>query len=273
MCVIASIPAGAGRLSDDILATMWQRNPDGAGIMYAADGRVWGHKGLMTLDALRAAVAAVPDGAPLVIHCRIATSGGISPEMTHPFPVSRRLRRLRALDWTADIGIAHNGIIAGFGGKEISDTADFARSVACPLLHSDIAERAIEKTIAAATYGSRLAIMYGDGHVIHTGDWVKDGGILFSNETYKKRLAIWPDYDKMDSWEDDIVPLWGEDCYIISSAGDLDDPDEYGVDFGGKVYSWTRGGTWRKRDGYRAYTTTGQTLTADRLLYADCYNW
>ena len=44
-------------------------------------------------------------------HFRISTQAGVSPEMTHPFPLSNRPARLRKLDLRCRVGVAHNGVI------------------------------------------------------------------------------------------------------------------------------------------------------------------
>ena len=40
MCIIAAKPAGTKMPSRDTIRTMWAGNPDGAGVMYAQDGKV-----------------------------------------------------------------------------------------------------------------------------------------------------------------------------------------------------------------------------------------
>ena len=82
-------------------------NPDGIGIAWIGpSGMMQWHKGLGLLD-LQALVPHVPK--PYVVHFRIATSGGVSPELCHPFPISRNVTT--EVEGRAKRVIFHNGIL------------------------------------------------------------------------------------------------------------------------------------------------------------------
>lgn len=113
MCVIAWIDTEARRPSAELVEAMFEKNPDGAG---AAWREVQGdkvvvrwEKGLMKeagLARLKEIVAVAP--IPFVIHTRIATIGGIKPNMTHPFPIDQRAQN--TLSGTTDGAVLfHNG--------------------------------------------------------------------------------------------------------------------------------------------------------------------
>jgi hypothetical protein len=87
MCVIVASIKG-DRVPDSIIECMFQANPDGAGIACAVDGRVHYRRGLMKLAHVRKALAQTPKGVPFVAHFRIATVGGVQPNLCHPFPVT-----------------------------------------------------------------------------------------------------------------------------------------------------------------------------------------
>ena len=192
MCVIICCKPNC-RPSADVLEAAFWRNPDGAGVMWADGHEVHGRKGLMTLEALEDAVADVDESAPLVIHCRIGTSGGNGPEVTHPYPVSYSLERLHALEWAAPVGIAHNGMLPYPTDDErgVSDTVSYVKREAWPLklrtrgrLATDELARA---ELARTSTGSRLAVMDGRGHVARTGrGWEKVArGIVASNGSWR----------------------------------------------------------------------------------------
>lgn len=46
MCIIAVKPAGIKMPERDQIEIMWHNNPDGAGIMYSLNGKVYIEKGL-----------------------------------------------------------------------------------------------------------------------------------------------------------------------------------------------------------------------------------
>ena len=54
MCIIAAKPAGTKMPDQETIRRMWYGNPDGAGIMYALDGKVRIEKGFMKLSDLEA---------------------------------------------------------------------------------------------------------------------------------------------------------------------------------------------------------------------------
>ena len=54
MCIIAAKPAGVAMPSAEKIENMWNRNSDGAGIMYAVDNKVHIEKGFMTYASFNA---------------------------------------------------------------------------------------------------------------------------------------------------------------------------------------------------------------------------
>jgi hypothetical protein len=122
MC-IAILNAGK-RIQKDKLSNCWKNNDDGAGILYVADGALVSEKfpNISRLDSnknFEGFYARYVDinnkygDLPMLLHFRIATHG-LTPEYLHPFFVSE------------SVGFVHNGIIAGLGTKDKSDTSDFA---------------------------------------------------------------------------------------------------------------------------------------------------
>lgn len=275
MCIIAAIEKG-GRLPDaDTIRVMWTNNPDGAGLMWADGDKVYGVKGLMTLEAFGAALRAVPAGAAAVLHFRIATSGGVRPEMCHPWPITSDPAALVATTWAGPYGLAHNGVLHGLGCKDLSDTGEFVRDVAAPLLDMcrDLLDKRAVSIMRAASAGSRLALLDGSGRLVLTGDGWEEGpdGVMYSNPGYLPRKWIMYNWDGWDAYQidsdadDDIMPLYDTGAYIIDDVGQLEEPDDYGIDPDGKIYLYdpdeTDGGPWWiPCDGYRAFNTAGLPL-------------
>src|SRR5713101_4218514 len=95
MCVL--VVADKRRPTDEEMEKMFFTNPDGAGIAWREktspklefpDVVKW-EKGL-TLDEIRELSKEAP--LPHVLHFRIASCGGKTKEMTHPFPIEREMR-------------------------------------------------------------------------------------------------------------------------------------------------------------------------------------
>ena len=79
MCIIAIKDKGIKLPNEKTLETMFWNNSDGAGFMYAKDGKVVIRKGFMTFRAFKSALDGIDDvdNLPLVMHFRIATSGNV----------------------------------------------------------------------------------------------------------------------------------------------------------------------------------------------------
>ena len=187
MCVICASPTGVRQPTLSEISDMFDRNPDGAGYMVARDGRVEIHKGFMGLgeflDVIKAEHFTIKD--PVVYHFRISTQAGVTPEMTHPFPLTSVLKYTRALDVTCQCGIAHNGIIQLTSDPtqtRYSDTALFITRYLSRMLHSpaDLRNRELLNQIHDLAK-SKLAILDGTGHIATVGQFFNQDGLLLSN--------------------------------------------------------------------------------------------
>jgi predicted glutamine amidotransferase len=236
MCVIAISRAGAAQPSTETLKAMYQNNPDGAGYMVARKGKVEIHKGFMTLNDWIRNIEnerfTIND--PVVYHCRISTQAGVNPWMTHPFPLTRDIAKTKLLDLTCSCGVAHNGIIrmtSDHTNKEYSDTALFISDYMAKIVKSrrDMTDPGMLKILKILT-DSKLAIMDGQsGEIATVGDFVEDGGVLYSNTSYKPRT--W-DYGKFSYTK---AGLYGK-AYSDWYADAYDDADFDARDY--KLKSW-----------------------------------
>ena len=192
MCIIAAKPAGKAMPTTETIRRMWYANRDGAGFMYAADGKVRIEKGFMKLSDFEAAIKRVGNDRDLtktavVLHFRITTHGGTCPANCHPFPVTRSIKNLQALTSSATMGVAHNGIIPNRPRFGISDTMEYIATQLAPLYsalpgftHNDNALELIENAIQ-----SKMCLLSGDGEITTIGNFICDGGILYSNTSYR----------------------------------------------------------------------------------------
>lgn len=207
MCVIAVKAAGIEMPTTETIENMWLRNPDGAGFMYARDGKVHIEKGFMKLESLKAKLKEVDDKynmkkLPVIMHFRITTHGGTSPENTHPFPISDSIGMLKKRRLTTDLGVAHNGIISVTPRKDISDTMEYIAGQLAPLKRAVpdfYKNKDLLQMIEHAT-DSKLAFLDRRGKIVTVGDFVEDAGIKYSNNSYKGYTS-WRDF-KWDEWED-----------------------------------------------------------------------
>lgn len=125
---------------------------------------------------------------------------------THPFPITSSIQSLQARIWKADIGIAHNGIVPGYGRhSELSDTQDYIRGVlSLPEVYPRLFEPKVQRAIQRQTH-SKFALMDGKGRLALIGDFIEDNGIFYSNSDYLTSGAAWLSCVESDELD---MPKW-----------------------------------------------------------------
>jgi len=221
MCIICVSKKGVRQPSLAQLRNMFQRNPDGAGYMFARNGKVTIHKGFMNWCDFNSAVESEHFTAkdPVVYHFRISTQAGVKPEMTHPFPLTKELDYCEKLDLTCRTGIAHNGIIRMTStAKEtrFSDTALFITDYMTRLLRNPEADMIDKPTLDMIEHltNSKWAILSKTGDISTVGTFVNEKGLLFSNSTYEPAPKV--------------VPVKGKYTYIADKKTGKESTVKYG---------------------------------------------
>ncbi len=230
MCIIAVKPKGVKMIDDSIIDTMFYTNPDGAGYMYALDGRVHIKKGFMYLEDLYESLEELKEkcditNIPLILHFRISTSGKVDGKTCHPFPVSSNLKDLRERNIDATLGMAHNGVIYDYEERKsiYSDTQLFVNKCVSYLYSMNphfLNDPRTEAFFEPIINGSRLAFLDGDGNIYRYGEWIEDDGIYYSNSGYIESHYIhynhytygYDYYDNYDKCEFDNYE-WGDEQY------------------------------------------------------------
>lgn len=211
MCIIAAKPAGVKMPDTETIRRMWYANHDGAGFMYAADGKVVIEKGFMKLTDFETALANLKkrydlDALALVLHFRTTTHGGTKPSNCHPFPVTRSVKSLQALKAYASIGVAHNGVIPIQPRHGISDTMEYIATQLAPLASAlpDFTHNAHALELIENAIHSKMAFLTDKGEITTVGAFTHDNGVLYSNGAYKSygrhsTMYFW------DDWDEDFV--------------------------------------------------------------------
>lgn len=165
MCVIVYKPKGVAMPTLETLRKCWERNPDGAGLMFPAGGRVRWRKGCMEWESFERALRSLTEardtrGIPVALHFRIATHGGVKPGCCHPFPVCKDYGRMRETEGGCEVGFMHNGTLSGLEtGAGVSDSMAFASGVLAPLramCEGFVTDKRASRLIASSTQGSRF---------------------------------------------------------------------------------------------------------------------
>lgn len=200
MCVILVKEKGIELPTKKVLKCCWERNPDGAGFMFNDYDKVVIMKGFMTFEEFYLRLQTANEfyhlkEKGLVIHFRIATSGLKDKGNCHPYPISDDNLDLRKSFITTELGIAHNGIIRSYNGKDkiLNDTQLFIKNDLFELNSLDkkfyknvIFQSMIERLID----GSRLVFLNKKGEIIKLGKWFHNGNYYFSNLNHVSKNTL-----------------------------------------------------------------------------------
>lgn len=192
MCIIAISKKGVRQPNENEIRTMFLRNRDGAGYMYARNGKVIIEKGFMNLGDYMDAIKEerFTDDDVVVYHFRISTQAGVQDTMTQPFPWSPELRHMKLLSLECKLGVCHNGIIRLTSNpfdREYSDTARFiAEYLTSIITRPDDLNDAKKMSEVYNLAQSKLCFLDSSGYVATVGDFIEDdSGIIYSNTSYQ----------------------------------------------------------------------------------------
>ena len=180
MCIAILQKAGE-QLSEETFYQCWERNPDGAGLMFAKGGEIRIYKEIDSVDKFyktyKRLVKSEAKGRDMVIHFRIATHGSVIKDNCHPFRINER------------IAFVHNGIIRNVSTAryiDASDTRVFAKEVLSELPDGFETCQATMRLVEEFIGHSKLILLDNKGNTSianeHMGQWVD--GIWFSNGSH-----------------------------------------------------------------------------------------
>jgi hypothetical protein len=180
MCVILYKEEGMALPPKKEIKAMWQRNPDGAGIMWQTNnGVVKFAKGFMSLKSFLKFIYSGEDvlvKSRLAMHFRITTHGGTSKGNTHPFVINSSIDS-HTLDGSGDNILMHNGMLSLTPRKaDISDSAELAlraSSYDCP--------RQFIQNISDMIGSNKLIIFTKGEKPLLVGQWQDKNGYKYSN--------------------------------------------------------------------------------------------
>jgi hypothetical protein len=186
MCLLVARLAGSNWTPTDAeFNNAWDANPHGFGLSWKSD-QLWINK---TLDrnSARQMIKDVPDGAPMILHWRLATHGSKTLDNCHPWSIFKG-------QWVG----AHNGVLSR--QKCIGDMTD-SQSFMLGLSGSEPRIHGIEKAIRQLGYG-KMAFLSQQGEMRianeHEGSWRIPKQVWQSNDGLDPRwhsyAEDWADY-------------------------------------------------------------------------------
>jgi len=194
MCVIAISPVGE-KVSREVFGRMWRSNSDGFGLMYRAHDGAGIVKGLMDEQEAWEVYSRLPEGVPYILHFRLATHGGVRPELTHPFVVSEESPLIQA-GVVCEPVLAHNGVWSLHASKEhevqlkgpVSDTRVLAAWLG-KLAEKRPIKEVLEKHLYEVASAGRVVVVEPSTWRFYlVGSWIREGSFLFSNHSFRESL-------------------------------------------------------------------------------------
>lgn len=184
MCVICYKAKNKKLPSVEEIIKMWNKNPDGAGLMWIGDnGKVGWRKGFMSRKSLTRFIRHHEEylnERDVALHFRITTHGGTSRGNTHPFAIDMDADP-HALEGEADTVLMHNGMLdLNPRFNTISDSAELALRAGCyenPLFFLSSIDEFLE--------GSRILVFDKDGAHFYGDKFVESDGLLYSNLNHR----------------------------------------------------------------------------------------
>lgn len=199
MCVIIYKKRGLNIPDRQFLLKCWIANPDGGGFAYNDNNAVHYQKGFQKFSDFYNTLLKVNEESKLynkdlIIHFRIGTSGGKTPQKTHPFVITNSYRKMEKLQGTCKQSFFHNGIMSDFASDKHSDTENFTAMILSTIRNLEQQDTLID--YLARVNNSKFAIITRN-RVILGGDYLSDNNMLVSNRNYSYYYNTqYNDFDK-----------------------------------------------------------------------------
>lgn len=217
MCIII-ITNPQHPISKEELEDAWTVNPHGGGLAYVEDNAVIFERGFMNKAYYIKRVLELQDDHELLLHMRISTGAGVTPQGTHPYKAGNVLAmRGRTQQPVA----AMNGTIAGQRletkqGAKLNDTASYIKdhAGAFKVINEDVLN------IIAHDTGARWAAATPTG-IIYSNDFEEYEGRHYSNLNHLWRYALLADvYDYAYSTNDYSYDYKSSGAYLRAFLDD-----------------------------------------------------
>lgn len=213
MCIIAIFKNGK-RPDRATIKRMMATNRDGVGIAWNTGKQVYFHKGYTTaeqVEKMLSNIESVGGVRDIVFHARIGTSGGVSAEKCHPYPLTGCAEHINRTTYAGGAPVVfHNGVFSIDIENGLNDSQTFIKNMLYPIYKNDpkgLYKGKYDRLIEMAVRGSRLVIMYPDGWRAYGSGWQEEEEAWYSNSGYKAYTPTRPSYywswDAYDDYYDE----------------------------------------------------------------------
>ena len=194
MCVILAVGQSAPDVSTEEFIKAVEYNSDGLGIAWNHENRVK-YKKVIGTQVLEYKDFRPPK--PYIMHFRIATIGGVSLELCHPFVVSKD-SSLRTEGFASKV-LFHNGhwsdwnkwLAITLSGVGKIPNGRFSDSRALAVMMAHYGDKAIH--ISGASQAQKVVTLDRNGNLKFFGNWTKSGDKIYRSNTLhlNKRMVNW----------------------------------------------------------------------------------
>ena len=203
-----------------ILKKAESSNPDGGSIAFLRKGQAKWLKNIKSAQIFEIAKVAP---FPFVIHFRIATHGGVTPELCHPFPITEKVEL--TVSGSAPKVLFHNGmwndwsdvclnVVINRNVKFLNGQLSDTRAMAWLAYHcGEEALRLLdEKIVVLDRFGMKI---YGSG-------WTEERGIYYSNKFFDYSAPVAYDYTKTPGYSRASIGFDNDAWFHRGSFGEKD---------------------------------------------------
>lgn len=186
MCVISVVIDK--RPTPAMVVDMWNANPHGGGVAWRegeGENKVVRWEKNLELGDMQEYIATLP--MPFVAHFRVASCGGVKPELTHPFAVDEFEKSLDLEGATKGTVLFHNGHWNQWKSELLSTTKSYRRKLPAGKW-TDTRAMAWLINLIGPGYPEILdegrTVIFGPNIMEITGSWTKVDDIWCSNEIF-----------------------------------------------------------------------------------------
>ena len=191
MCIIIVKPYSKKGFKKAYLEEAWRINSDGFGMAISREEDVLIVKGMMEKEEMLEAVNKYTKEYPksaMILHFRNHTTGSVCAENCHPYPISNKIKDLKAIEISAEYAFAHNGIIYSAStskrdkGLDLTDTQEYIMDYIYGVKNY-LSDDNFRKLWAYHSHG-KFAILAKQNAYYMIGVFEKERGLYYSNKSY-----------------------------------------------------------------------------------------
>lgn len=190
MCIIIAKPSGKLLPKYEVFSNCESKNRDGIGVAINKGG-IYSEIKKDFLNAKECFDYLTNNTTPddlVIVHFRFATSGELTPEFRHPYPISKDVNELKMVEKRCKKLVAHNGVLSQYTTrKDTNDTMEFIiTALSENVIKNNLNNPTIQKLLEEHIGGDKLAII-DRGNLILIGKFVEDEGLFYSNSDYQSK--------------------------------------------------------------------------------------